>query len=125
MANRIPERTNVEAKLTRWLYMKDVVVIFTVFVIGYFLQILNIVPAQLTVYLYILEAFVVVVLLIRPFGTNPTRRSLRVFILTITKDRNVYEEIPYSFISKTKEDKENAIIRKQSYKDFLENKKQK
>ena len=124
MANRIPESTSVEAKLTRWLYMKDVVVIFTVFVIGYFLQALNIVPAQLTIYLYVLEIIITAVLLIRPFGTNPTRRSLRVFMLTITKDRNTYEEIPYSIISKTKEGKENAIIRKQSsYKDFLENQK--
>lgn len=124
MANRIPESTSVEAKLTRWLYMKDVVVIFTVFVIGYFLQALNIVPAQLTIYLYVLEIIIAAVLLIRPFGTNPTRRSLRVFMLTITKDRNTYEEIPYSIISKTKEGKENAIIRKQSsYKDFLENQK--
>ncbi|HDH5902263.1 DUF5592 family protein [Staphylococcus shinii] len=124
MANRIPESTSVEAKLTRWLYMKDVVVIFTVFVIGYFLQALNIVPAQLTIYLYVLEIIITAVLLIRPFGTNPTRRNLRVFMLTITKDRNTYEEIPYSIISKTKEGKENAIIRKQSsYKDFLENQK--
>ena len=124
MANRIPESTSVEAKLTRWLYMKDVVVIFTVFVIGYFLQALNIVPAQLTIYLYVLEIIIAAVLLIRPFGTNPTRRNLRVFMLTITKDRNTYEEIPYSIISKTKEGKENAIIRKQSsYKDFLENQK--
>ncbi|MDW3800400.1 DUF5592 family protein [Staphylococcus saprophyticus] len=124
MANRIPESTSVEAKLTRWLYMKDVVVIFTVFVIGYFLQALNIVPAQLTIYLYVLEVFIAAVLLIRPFGTNPTRRSLRVFILTMTKDRNTYEEIPYSIISKTKEGKKNAIIRKQSsYKDFLEKQK--
>lgn len=121
MANRIPESTSVEAKLTRWLYMKDVVVIFTVFVIGYFLQALNIVPAQLTVYLYLLEIFIAAVLLIRPFGTNPKRRSFRVFMLTMTKDRNTYEEIPYSIISKTKEGKENAVIRKQSsYKDFLE-----
>ncbi|MGK4468446.1 DUF5592 family protein [Mammaliicoccus sciuri] len=123
MTNRIPESTSVEAKLTRWLYMKDVVVIFTVFVIGYFLQVLNIVPAQLTIYLYILEVFIAGVLLIRPFGTNPKRRSIRVFILTMNKDRNTYEEIPYSIISKTKEGKENAIIRKQtSYKDFLNEK---
>ncbi|EMB9404419.1 hypothetical protein U9650_002296 [Staphylococcus pseudintermedius] len=124
MANRIPESTSVEAKLTRWLYMKDVVVIFTVFVIGYFLQALNIVPTQLTIYLYALEVFIAAILLIRPFGTNPKRRSLRVFTLTITKDRNTYEEIPYSIISKIKEGKENAVIRKQSsYKDFLKKEK--
>ncbi|EGQ3392013.1 hypothetical protein KND94_001972 [Staphylococcus pseudintermedius] len=124
MANRIPESTSVEAKLTRWLYMKDVVVIFTVFVIGYFLQALNIVPTQLTIYLYALEVFIAAILLIRPFGTNPKRRSLRVFMLTITKDRNTYEEIPYSIISKIKEGKENAVIRKQSsYKDFLKKEK--
>ncbi|MEJ7437996.1 hypothetical protein WL550_13090, partial [Staphylococcus warneri] len=74
--------------------------------------------------LYVLEVFIAAVLLIRPFGTNPTRRSLRVFMLTMTKDRNTYEEIPYSIISKTKEGKKNAIIRKQSsYKDFLEKQK--
>ena len=37
MANRIPESTSVEAKLTRWLYM-NVVVIFTVFVISAFFK---------------------------------------------------------------------------------------
>lgn len=120
MANRIPESTNVEAKLTKWLYMKDVTVILVVLGIGYFLQLLNIVPAQLTVYLYGLEIFLVVVLLIRPFGTNPKRRNLRVFLLTINKDRSTYEEIPYNVISKTKEGKENATIRKQtSYKDYI------
>ncbi|MEB7040115.1 DUF5592 family protein [Staphylococcus gallinarum] len=119
MANRIPESINVEAKLARWLYMKDVVIIFVVFVIGYFLQMLNIVPAQLTVYLYILEIFIALILLIRQ-PSNPTRRSFRVFMLAINKDRNTYSEIPYSLISKSKEGEENATVRKQtSYKDYI------
>jgi hypothetical protein len=122
MANRIPESTNVEAKLARWLYMKDVVIIFAVFVIGYFLQMLNIVPAQLTVYLYILEIFIALILLIRP-PSNPKRRSFRVFMLAINKDRNTYSEIPYSLISKSKEGEENATVRKQtSYKDYIKKK---
>ena len=118
MANRIPESTNVEAKLAKWLYMKDVVIIFAVFVIGYFLQMLNIVPAQLTVYLYILEIFIALILLIRP-PSNPKRRSFRVFMLAINKDRNTYSEIPYSLISKSKEGEENATVRKQTiYKEY-------
>ena len=46
MANRIPESTSVEAKLTRWLYMKDVVVIFTVFVIVLVNGVLNKGPSR-------------------------------------------------------------------------------
>ncbi|MCD0525335.1 hypothetical protein I5B75_14595, partial [Staphylococcus aureus] len=55
MSNRIPENTNVEAKITRWLYMKDVMTFLIVFVGSYILQAIRIVPESATLYMNILQ----------------------------------------------------------------------
>lgn len=121
MSNRIPENTNVEAKITRWLYMKDVMTFLIVFVGSYILQAIRIVPESATLYMNILQLIVILTLIIRPFATNPKRRSLRVFWITVRKDRNVYAEIPYEMIEKDKEVTNYGNVQNatRNYKDFL------
>lgn len=120
MANRIPENTNVEAKLFKFLYMKDLGIGLSVLVIVYFLSFLNIIPAQYTGYAYLFALVYGVILVVRPFATNPKRRNYRALAITMKKDRNTYEEIPQQWVDKYKEDKKHGNVQsKRTYKDVI------
>ena len=120
MANRIPENTNVEAKLFKFLYMKDLGIGLSVLVIVYFLSLLNIIPAQYTGYAYLFALVYGVILVVRPFATNPKRRNYRALAITMKKDRNTYEEIPQQWVDKYKEDKKHGNVQtKRTYKDVI------
>lgn len=120
MANRIPENTNVEAKLFKYLYMTDLGVSLSILGVVYFLTLLNIIPAQFTGYAYLFAIIYGIILILRPFATNPKRRNYRALAITIKKDRNTYEEIPQQWVDKYKEGKNHGNVQsKRTYKDII------
>ena len=120
MANRIPENTNVEAKLFKFLYMKDLGIGLSILGIVYFLTLLNIIPPQFTGYAYLFAIIYGIILIIRPFATNPKRRNYRALIITLKKDRNTYEEIPQEWVDKYKDGKNHGNVQsKRTYKDII------
>lgn len=124
MANRIPENTNVEAKLFRFLYMTDIGVVLGTLGIVYILTLLNVIPPQFTGYAYLFALIFGVILIIRPFTTNPKRRNYRALAITLKKDRNTYEEIPQTWVDKYKEGKNHGNVQsKRTYKDVINERK--
>lgn len=120
MENKIPENTNVEAKLFKFLYMKDLAVILLVLGLIYILYAMAIIPPEYTGFAWIFGIAYAVILVVRPFATNPKRRNYRALLITIKKDRNVYEEIPAYLVEKYKEENSNANVQaKRTYKDVL------
>lgn len=124
MANRIPENTNVEAKLFKYLYMTDLGVSLSILGVVYFLTLLNIIPAQFTGYAYLFAIIYGIILILRPFATNPKRRNYRALAITLKKDRNTYEEIPQQWVDKYKEGKNHGNVQsKRTYKDIIKEQK--
>lgn len=124
MANRIPENTNVEAKLFKYLYMTDLGVSLSILGVVYFLTLLNIIPAQFTGYAYLFAIIYGIILILRPFATNPKRRNYRALAITLKKDRNTYEEIPQQWVDKYKEGKNHGNVQsKRTYKDIINERK--
>lgn len=120
MENKIPENTNVEAKLFKFLYMKDLAVILLVLGLIYILYAMAIIPPKYTGFAWIFGIAYAIILVVRPFATNPKRRNYRALLITIKKDRNVYEEIPAYLVEKYKEENSNANVQaKRTYKDVL------
>lgn len=120
MENKIPENTNVEAKLFKFLYMKDLAVILIVLGIIYILYAMAVIPAEYSAFAWLFGIVYAIILVIRPFATNPKRRNYIALLLTIKKDRNVYEEIPMNLVEKYKEENSNGNIQpKRTYKDII------